>query len=67
MALSPYFTDDDVCSQLRLFFDESEQWDVDFKSFFNRVEEGDDGFLFLKVRGRSFCIDEVTGCVSEIK
>ena len=66
MAIGDYFTDDELETQLRLQFDEEEQWDVDFKTVFNQIEDrGDD--LYLEFRSRKFSIDKITGVVSEIE
>ena len=66
MVVSPYFTDDDLISQLRLHFEDELQWDIDFKVFLNRiVDRGND--YYLRIRGREFSIDKITGVVSEVK
>ena len=66
MAIGEYFTDDELETQLRLQFDDEEQWDVDFKTVFNQIEDrGED--LYLEFRGRKFSIDKITGVVSEIE
>ena len=65
MALSPYFTDNDLESQLRLQFDPVEQWDIDFKTVFSQIEDLGSCF-YLKLRGREFGIDKITGIVVEI-
>lgn len=66
MAVSPYFTDEELESQLRLQFDDEEQWDTDFKVFFNHIEDLGD-CLFLRFRGREFSIDKVTGTITDLK
>lgn len=65
MGLSPYFTDDELEYQLRQQFDKQEQWDINFKMFFNNIEDLGTCF-FLRIRGREFFIDKVTGAVSEL-
>ena len=66
MAVSEYFTDEDLCTQLRLQFENEEQWDTDFTIFFNQiVDRGSD--LFLEFRGRKFSIDKITGTVTEVE
>nr|WP_294999893.1 hypothetical protein [uncultured Methanobrevibacter sp.] len=65
MVVSDYFTDDDLISQLRLFFDEESQWDTDFRVFLNHIiDRGAD--FYLEFRGRKFSIDKITGVVSEV-
>ena len=66
MALSEFFTDEELCTQLRMQFDEDEMWDTDFTVFFNQiVDRGTD--FFLKFRGRKFSIDKITGAVTEVE
>lgn len=65
MSVSPYFTDEDLESQLRLQFEEEEQWDIDFKIFFNQIEDVGNAF-YLKIRGREFMIDKITGSVTNL-
>ena len=64
--ISDFFTDEELETQLRLQFDEEEQWDTDFKVFFNQIiDRGSD--LYLEFRGRKFSIDKITGSVTEVK
>lgn len=66
MAVSDYFTDEELESQLRLFFEEEQQFDVDFKLFFNQIiDRGED--LYLEFRGKCFSIDKITGFVNEVE
>ena len=65
MALSPYFTDEELETQLRLQFSDEEQWDTDFKVFFNHIQDIGDCF-FLRFRGREFTIDKITATVTDI-
>ncbi len=63
MAISEYFTDEDLCSQLRLQFDENQQYDMDFRTVFSHiVDRGGD--LYLELRGKHFSIDKITGTVT---
>ena len=65
-TISPYFTDEDLEQSLRLQFEYDEMWTMDFRSVFNQItDEGD--YLQLKLRGRIFKIDKITGGVSEVK
>ena len=66
MALSEYFTIEELECQLRSFFDIDEQWDIDFKLFFNRIEDLGNVF-YIKIRGRKFIIDKITGLVTELE
>ena len=65
-SLSPFFTDEFVCNQLRLHFEGDEMWDTNFLSFFNQIVERETDF-YLKFRGRSFSIDKAIGIVVEVK
>lgn len=65
MVVSEFFTDEELISQLRLFFDDESKWDTDFHVFLNNiVDRGGD--LYLTIRGRKFSIDKITGVVSEV-
>lgn len=66
MALSPYFTDDELISQLRLQFDYEDMWDIDFTTIFQAIEDLDDYFC-LNFRNRCFHIDKITGIVVEVE
>ena len=65
MALSLYFTDEDLISQLRVQFDYDEMHDLDWKTIFNQIEERERDY-FLRFRGRKFSINKVTGGVTEV-
>ena len=65
MSFSDFFTDDDLCNQLRSHFEDSEQWDIDFTTVFSLiVARGID--YYLEFRGRKFSIDKLTGFVTEL-
>lgn len=65
MAVSDWFADEDLCTQLRLQFEEDQMWDMDFKTVFSHiVDRGED--LYLELRGRKFSIDKITGTVTEV-
>lgn len=65
MAVSDWFTDEELCSQLRLQFDYDEMWDMDFKTVFSQIiDRGED--LYLELRSRKFSIDKITGTVTEV-
>lgn len=66
MSFSDYFTDEELASQLRCQFEDTEQWDIDFTSVFSLiVDRGAD--YYLEFRGRKFSIDKLTGFVTEVK
>lgn len=65
MSFSEFFTDDELCNQLRSHFEDSEQWDIDFTSVFRLItDRGID--YYLEFRGRKFSIDKLTGFVTEL-
>ena len=66
MALSPYFTDEELISQLRLQFDYEEMWDVDFTTIFQAIEDLGD-YYSLNFRNRGFGINKITGEVVEVE
>ena len=64
-SLSPFFDDELVVENLRLFFDYEVMLDFDFTNILGAVvDRGTD--LYLEFRGRKFSIDKVTGNVSEV-
>ena len=63
-VISPYFTDEELETQLMMQFDEEEMYTIDFKSFFNQIEDVGD-CLSLKIRDRTFLIDKITATVTE--
>ena len=64
-TVSDYFTDEDLEQQLRLQFDESEMWDMDFRTVFSQITDIGDCFQ-LRLRGRVFNIDKITGGIVEV-
>ena len=66
MALSSFFSDDEVISQLRMYFDLEVMWSIDFKACLSQVENYDENLFFLKIKDKNFFIDKITGYVSEV-
>ena len=64
-TLSDYFTDEDLEQSLRMQFDLEDMWTMDFKTVFSQIEDIGDVFQ-LRLRGRVFNIDKITGGVSEV-
>ena len=64
--ITDYITDEDIENSLRLQFDYEEMFDMDFKTVFSQLEDLDEDYLRLKLRGRVFLIDKVTAAVSEV-
>ena len=67
MAVSEFFDDDEIISQLRMFFDIEEQDQIDFNELLGQLESIDDDTLQLKVNGRVFNIDKVFCNVTEVE
>lgn len=65
MSVSDYFTDEELESQLRLQYDDTEQWTIDYRLFFNQIEDTGDS-LYLKINDREFSIDKITGEVTDL-
>lgn len=65
-TISPYFTDEDLESQLRMQFPYEQMYDMDFKTVFNQIEDIGDCFE-LRLRGYIFHIDKITGTVTKVK
>ena len=65
MAVSPFFSDDELESSLRSHFDYDEMWNIDFKAFFNQIEDCGD-YLYLELKGKKFKIDKVTCSIEEV-
>ena len=63
--ITDYITDEDIENSLRLQFDYEEMFDMDFKTVFSQLEDMDEDYLRLKLRGRVFLINKVTAAVSE--
>lgn len=67
MSLSVYYEDDDVVCQLRSFFEEDEQWTVNFESELSHIMDFDDENYILKIKNRSFLIHKIHGAVTEVE
>ena len=67
MALSDYFTDDEVVSQLQMYFELEEMWNMDFNSCLSQVTDYDENYFFLKIKDKNFIIEKITGIVEEVE
>ena len=65
ITLSPYFTDNEVVSQLRPFFSTEEMWTIDFFNLLSQAEDKGEYFE-LRIMNRLFQIDKMTGSVTEV-
>ena len=65
-TVSPYFSDEELASKLRMFYSADEMWTIDFKALFSQIVDIGN-CLQLKIKGRTFNIDRITGAVTEVK
>ena len=65
-TVSPYFSDEELCSQLRMQYSLDEMWSIDFMSLLSQIVDIGE-CLRLQVKGRTFNIDKITGGVTEVK
>ena len=65
-SISPYFSDEDVCTQLRMQYSSDEMWNIDFNVLLKQVVEKGEVFE-LKIKDRLFRIDKITGGVTEVE
>lgn len=63
-TVSPFFSDEDLETQLMMQFDDDVRYTMDYRTVFNQIEDEGD-CLSLRLRGRRFLIDKVTGIVKE--
>ena len=64
--ISEWFSDDEVISQLRMFFDLEEMANIDFEASLSQVGTYDENNFYLKIKSKEFVIDKLTGIVEEI-
>ena len=66
ISLSPYYPDSRVVNELRGFFSLSEMWKIDFYNLLSQAEDKNDYFE-LRIMGRLFRTDKITGGVTEVE
>lgn len=54
LSVSEWFSDDELISQLRMFFDVDEADKIDFKALLGQIQVVDDDTRQIKVKGRTF-------------
>lgn len=65
--ISPYFSDKDLISSLRKYYDESEAYRINFSSWLHTAKKTKDGIL-IQIGSRKFLIDHYTGSIlKEVK
>lgn len=67
MSLSPFFEDSDIVCQLRSFFEEDEQWTIDFWRMLSQIEDVDQDYYQVKIKNRCFRIHKIIGNVIEVE
>ena len=63
--ISEFYSDEDIVSQLRSFFDETEREEIDFWNALSTVSE-DDEYFTVMVKSRRFRFHRVIGDVEEV-
>ena len=66
LSVSEWFSDEELISQLRMFFDVDEADQIDFKSLLGQVTVVDDDTRQIKVKGRTFVFSMVFCDVEEV-
>lgn len=62
MSISPYFSDKTVISSIRKYYNEYDQYSINFKYYLNFAKKTKDGVL-IKIKDRKFLIDYYSGSV----
>lgn len=66
-GLSPYFSDADLISSLRKYYEKEEQYTINFQYWLHTAKKIKDGIL-INVAGRKFLVDFYSGSViKEVK
>lgn len=66
MSVSEWFSDDELISELRMFFTESERETIDFQSLLGQITMIDDDTGEIKVLKRTFRFDMELCDVTEV-
>lgn len=66
MALSEWYSDEEIISELAMFFDNEEE-DIDFQSLLGTVTEFDENTFEIKVKGRTFRFNKEICNMEEIE
>ena len=65
--ISDYFTDEELISQLRMFFTDEEQEQLNFQAYLGQLEELDLDTWKLTIKGRLFRISKIFCEVEEVE
>ena len=63
-VISPYFSDSNLISILRAYFNRNEQYKINFKYWLNNVDYTEKGII-VRIKNRKFLVDKYTGSVLE--
>ena len=63
--ISDYYSDDELISQFRMFFDNEE--DIDYYSYLGQIEEVDDQTLQVQIKDKTLQIDKTLCNVTEVE
>lgn len=64
--ISPWFSDDELISELRMFFTEAERETIDFQALLGQINWIDEDTGEIKVKGRTFRFDYEVCSVTEV-
>ena len=64
--ISEFFSDEELLSQLRMFFNEEELEHIDFKALLGQLNDEDTDTWTLQIKNRQFTIDKTTCDVEEV-
>lgn len=64
--ISEFFSDDELLSQLRMFFNEEELEHINFKALLGQLNDEDTDTWTLQIKNRQFLIDKNTCDVEEV-
>ena len=65
--ISDYYSDEELISQLKMFFTDEEQEQLDFQASLGQLEEIDLDTWQLQLKGRTFRIDKFLCEVEEVE
>ena len=65
--ISEYYPDEELISQLRMFFTDEEQEQLNFQAYLGQLEEIDNETWELTIKNRLFRIDKIFCDVEEVE
>ena len=64
--ISEFYSDEELLSQLRMFFNEEELEHINFKALLGQLNDEDTDTWTLQIKNRQFTIDKTTCDVEEV-